>query len=1590
MRKSAREKRQIELFSPARAEVVQLKKSKYATEDEDEASDPETDRDDDYEHDEDKVAKTSKTTINSKPVRRKNVTQNQTGDEELIIDKKSNCKLFDEVRSSKKISIEVERWVASHQINRIKAHAEIMNFVLLSAGSEKAWIKSDVDLEGLEPEELDELLSDMIDSMVKSGGGASQKYPLSLIGKQNKSYRQRYIQFWEQLTTHYCTHTTSTSTSTSTNSTTTSSNRDNIGVELTVICELLISCSSMTLAAIRDAVTEACLSICGRLLNISVELKREIDVANRQLLGVKRGSGTGHGTSSNAKYDSIMKQKTLTEKKLETFLSLSTMIFNSLFQHRYKDSNDNIRAMCIKHLGQWIFINNAEMFKDEYLKYIAWMLSDRALVVRQEAVRTLCVIVQDELNATKLELFVERFIDRFIEIAVGDVDSSISLDMIGVLRRLQQIGLLDGCDQSQMDRVDEIVFDEDADFRCRQEALLFVMDHTEGFDDTPVTTTATATATGNSVNVNGGNMEQSMANEMTTKNNNKRSNGATDKSNKKRKSPSTTAAAAAKNKNVNIDVDIESAVGLARRQRTARQLETMVEFTAYHLEDTVTNERNNKNSSSADNDSGGSDGDSVLDRGIALLVEAFHGLPNEGILCDWSTIFSLLLREGDGLVSTSLAPLHISILLRILVNSYLHLQELYRESNRDNENTISTTTSKTHRNTNNIHSSGGVGTGGSNKKYASGGGGYHRRMSVSAGSDWEALGEQLARDLPRLLVRFRDDKSNLIELARLLNCESLTSTLETSRPLVIKSLLKITIEIFNSINDEKLLLQITNGLKQWSTIKGTIGVTTRDMISKLLSESMEKSSVVLHELNDFNNFNKSMQEDIITSTSHGNSRRKSNKGRTSSSSDIQSKITIRDDNLLTLCGSITRMSALWKTIDCRPMVSAQKQNTSVEQCVEDIAQLLVEVADTLLEYSIGNHNQTSTSSIELALTKDQISKCLSNMATYQQQQQLQGRKDKSEDDNNDDNMWEEYEDTNSVSITSIISLRDMLIDVLHTWMTLDVQLQLQHSQDNEHDYTSSSITSKVYKSNHHCHRFDLHRLRREAFRLISDMRLLFPESLLKYAVVNKLVWWPSQEIISSMRIVFEEEGNTLREIRQAAAIICHWTIKSSISSCTNNIQEIIKTFAKIIKDNDPIKYLEIQMIALKSVYSEHVVVHKQRVEHCENTEEALQAEDDEKIGVDVVLELAKKLSQSLGVGKLQGGILSAFMNFLRAGLDFTMNSSNNIGFLYVLSIYLRFLPSSHLVQLEAILDEKIENATVEVQTSLQDARESNILDDFKYQLSGSGKRKISPVKSKQQQRVQSPPQRRVDKRRIPENNNKVAKSNNNLYNNNDDNDDNNDEEDEENVNKIKTKRSRTNRNRNRSIEDDEYEEDILPISLTPPDVDVEGEDRISSYKPHGRPMKTGSTVVVRGGGGNGGVGRVSASRSMSASVSASQSSRAMGTATSQDTAEWSADMEVEVEERNIGTTTTGDATGDDDVTSGLVFGLHIEDLMEEEEEEEATEEVVDVGASTTYTTAAKVGQRSSVHVSRTVLDDDDDEDEDMLAALDTRPSRRYR
>jgi hypothetical protein len=129
---------------------------------------------------------------------------------------------------------------------------------------------------------------------------------------------------------------------------------------------------------------------------------------------------------------------------------------------------------------------------------------------------------------------------------------------------LFRYGLLDEISEEKLDLVDVIVFDADASKRVRQEALAFLMDHTEGF--------SIGEEDSGTGGAGGGEGKWDYIDDLADLSLAKR--GATG---------SSSSSTSGKRKSSGASSSADQSKALARRQSVARQLETLTEFAEHHL-----------------------------------------------------------------------------------------------------------------------------------------------------------------------------------------------------------------------------------------------------------------------------------------------------------------------------------------------------------------------------------------------------------------------------------------------------------------------------------------------------------------------------------------------------------------------------------------------------------------------------------------------------------------------------------------------------------------------------------------------------------------------------------------------------------------------------------------------------------------------------------------------------------------------------------------------------------------------------------------------------------------------------------------------
>ncbi|CAM9097013.1 unnamed protein product, partial [Chrysoparadoxa australica] len=126
----------------------------------------------------------------------------------------------------------------------------------------------------------------------------------------------------------------------------------------------------------------------------------------------------------------------------EAIVELLESLFKGVFIHRYRDSNEHIRAASIEGFGRWILALPKQFAQDNFLKYLGWTLNDPKPCVRIAALRSLTHIFETEdIDFSPFERFNSRFLPRLHGLAT-DVNGEVIKESIRLLRVMFNAGLL--------------------------------------------------------------------------------------------------------------------------------------------------------------------------------------------------------------------------------------------------------------------------------------------------------------------------------------------------------------------------------------------------------------------------------------------------------------------------------------------------------------------------------------------------------------------------------------------------------------------------------------------------------------------------------------------------------------------------------------------------------------------------------------------------------------------------------------------------------------------------------------------------------------------------------------------------------------------------------------------------------------------------------------------------------------------------------------------------------------------------------------------------------------------------------------------
>ncbi|ELU02222.1 hypothetical protein CAPTEDRAFT_182123 [Capitella teleta] len=180
------------------------------------------------------------------------------------------------------------------------------------------------------------------------------------------------------------------------------------------VISLLTGLTDSQVRAFRHTSTLASMKLMSALVEVALNLSINLDHTQRQY-EAERARGRG---KQSERLDLLMTKRQEIEENQEEIRNMLTYIFKGVFVHRYRDTQPEIRAICMAEIGNWMKRYPGMFLDDSYLKYVGWTLYDRVGDVRLCCLKCLHPLYDTDELAPKLELFTNRFKDRIVEMTL--------------------------------------------------------------------------------------------------------------------------------------------------------------------------------------------------------------------------------------------------------------------------------------------------------------------------------------------------------------------------------------------------------------------------------------------------------------------------------------------------------------------------------------------------------------------------------------------------------------------------------------------------------------------------------------------------------------------------------------------------------------------------------------------------------------------------------------------------------------------------------------------------------------------------------------------------------------------------------------------------------------------------------------------------------------------------------------------------------------------------------------------------------------------------------------------------------------------
>lgn len=225
---------------------------------------------------------------------------------------------------------------------------------------------------------------------------------------------------------------------------------------------------SAEVRAIRHTSTIGAYAIGNALVGCAQNISQQLEVVKRQLNAeLSSSSKTSDAKSTPAKtsrkMEHLTENKNMYENRLKRVVQVVSILFTGVIVHRYRDVMPEVRTESAETLGHWISALPDQFLKDNYLKYLGWMLNDKEASVRLSVVSMLRSLYENEESTDKLELFTSRFLPRYLQLCT-DVDDAVVQACVRLLIAVDKRSLISA--DVQLQPVERLVFEpENADIR---------------------------------------------------------------------------------------------------------------------------------------------------------------------------------------------------------------------------------------------------------------------------------------------------------------------------------------------------------------------------------------------------------------------------------------------------------------------------------------------------------------------------------------------------------------------------------------------------------------------------------------------------------------------------------------------------------------------------------------------------------------------------------------------------------------------------------------------------------------------------------------------------------------------------------------------------------------------------------------------------------------------------------------------------------------------------------------------------------------------------------------------------------------------